>query len=110
MASITTNKKGRRTIQFFDAGRKRRSVFLGKCSKRQAEAVKVKIESLISSQITGQPLDDETARWVTNVGEKLADKLANAGLIAPRMSHRLAPFLDGYIQTALSEISRTDMP
>ena len=107
MASITTNKKGRRTIQFFDRDRKRRSVFLGKCSKRQAEAVKVRVECLVSSQITGQPLDDETARWVANIGAKLADKLAKAGLITPRVSHLLAPFLDSYIDGRIDLKPRT---
>ena len=44
MASINNEPNGRRTIQFVGADGKRRSIRLGKVSRRQAESVKVKVE------------------------------------------------------------------
>ena len=76
MASITREANGRRLIQFTDTDGKRRSIRLGKVSQRVAEAIKTKIENLITSNITGISLDDETSRWVATIKDDLADKLA----------------------------------
>lgn len=91
MASISASKNGRRTIQFVGSDGKRRSIRLGKCSKRHAESVKVKVESLVASKLTGHALDDETARWVRDLDQKLAVKLAATGLIPD--SYRPRPLL-----------------
>jgi len=40
MACIVKQKSGCRTIQFVGAGRRRKSIRLGKVSQRQAEAIK----------------------------------------------------------------------
>ena len=40
---------------------------------------------------------NETARWVGELSDKLADRLAAVGLIAPRGRATLQQFLDGYI-------------
>ena len=48
MASITREANGRRLIQFTDTDGKRRNIRLGKVSQRVAEAIKSKIESLIT--------------------------------------------------------------
>ena len=44
MASITNESGGRRTIQFVGSDGKRRSVRLGKVSKRTAEAINARME------------------------------------------------------------------
>lgn len=64
---------------------------------RDAERVKTFVEHLVNTQITKQPIDGETARWVANIGDVLAEKLAAAGLIKPRTSATLANFIDIYI-------------
>ena len=97
MASISKEKNGRRTIQFVGTDGKRRSIRLGKTSQRMAEAVKVRVEHLAAASVTGHALDSETARWVAELGDDLADKLAAVGLIPERESATLADFLQTYI-------------
>jgi len=97
MASITNEPNGRRTIQFVGADGKRRSIRLGKVSKRIAAAVKVKVEHLVTAVLTGHPVDDDTVRWVANLDDRLAEKLARVGLIAARPTMELGEFLNDYI-------------
>ena len=97
MASITRELSGRRVIQFVGADKKRRSVRLGKVSQKVAEAVKVRIEQLVSATITGHAMDDETARWIAGLDHTLRDRLAAVRLVPRREVATLAAFLDGYI-------------
>jgi integrase len=96
MASISKQPNGRRAIQFVGPDRKRRTIRLGKVSEKNAAAVKVRIEDLISAQITGHPPQDATARWVKDLDEKMADKLARVGLIPERENETLGDFLESY--------------
>jgi len=101
MASIGKDLGGRRRILFVAPDGKRKTIRLGKCSQRTAEAVKVKVEALVMAAITGSPLDDEVSRWVAGLDSGMADKLAAIGLIAARRRPgdglTLAGFLDSYI-------------
>lgn len=97
MASISNERNGRKTIQFVGPNRKRKSIRLGKCSKRHAEAVKVKVEQLVTSVLTGHSIDDETTRWVAGLNDTLADKLARVGLLPERIDRTLGAFLESYI-------------
>ena len=99
MASITREKNGRRTIQFVGADGRRRSIRLGRASQRDAEAVKVKVEALLASKVSGCPWDAETARWVAGRGDDLANRLATAGLIPRRANTTLGGFVDSYIDS-----------
>ncbi len=101
MASISREKNGRRTIQFVGPDRKRRSIRLGKVSRRVAEAVKVRVEHLAAAAITGHALDAETARWVAELDDELASKLTAVGLISKRESATLAGFLESYITSRI---------
>ena len=53
MASISRRSNGRREIQFTSANGKRPIIRLGKVSQRAAESIKVHIERLVTSAITG---------------------------------------------------------
>ena len=96
MASITTEPKGRKTIQFKGKDGKRRSIRLGKVSLRLAESVKVRVEQLNAAAITGHAMDAETARWLPTIEGELADKLASVGLIPLREVTTLDSFIQQY--------------
>lgn len=97
MASITSESNGRKTIQFISADHKRRSIRLGKISLNHAEAIKVHVERLVASSITGHALPNDTAAWLTDLSDVLVEKLAAVKLVAPRASMTLTGFLDAHI-------------
>jgi len=96
MASILKHPNGRRSIQFLDRDGKRHTIGLSKTSDRNAQAVRLRIEALVSASLSDGLPDDETARWVANLADKLADRLARAGLIPERARETLGAFLDAY--------------
>jgi integrase len=101
MASITKQKSGCRTIQFVGAGRRRKSIRLGKVSQRQAESFKFRVEQLIAAQRSGVPVDADTSAWLTKLDDTMVDRLAAVGLIPGRKKKgqaNLGSFLDGYMK------------
>lgn len=96
MASISRELNGRRTIQFVGGDGKRRSIRLGKVSKRLAETVQVKVEHLNAAQSTGGALDGETARWVADLDETLHARLAAVGLLEHRKAATIDSLLDAF--------------
>jgi len=102
MASLSNEKNGRRTIQFIDENSKRKSIRLGKVTRKNAESVKTRVEYLISSKITGQALDHETSMWLSQIDDGLRCKLHKVDLVTGPESMLLEPFLDSYFE------SRTD--
>ena len=99
MASISKQSNGRRTIQFVWSKYKRRSIRLGKVSQRHAEAIKHRVEQLNTARVTGHAIEPDTARWLAEIDDVLADKLSQAGLIPKRERAVLKEFLDSYIAT-----------
>ena len=99
MASITNESNGRKTIQFVARDGTRKSIRLGKVSRKAAAAFKLRVEHLVSVSISGHPLDDETSRWLANLSDAIVDRLAAVGLTAPRPNARLGDFLDKYMST-----------
>jgi len=65
--------------------------------------IKVHVEHLVSSLSTTHPIERPTAEWVAALEDRVAEKLAAVGLIPPRESSCLGPWLDKYIA------SRTDL-
>jgi integrase len=84
LASISSSPEGLRTLQFMAPGGKRKSIRLGKVSRRVAEEVRGRVEALAAAAIASVALDGETARWVAGIAPELHDKLAAVGLVAPR--------------------------
>jgi integrase len=109
MASISTDAAGRRRILFIDKNRTRKAVRLGKVSKRYAEEVRLRVESLNSALVHGCSVERDTAEWLRKIGDDLHAKIVQAGLAEPREEEqdankpRLADFLDRYI------VGRTDI-
>lgn len=96
MASIGKDRNGRKRILFVAEDGSRKTIRLGKSTLKQAEAFKVKLDALVAGRITSN-IDDETARWVTDLPEDFYGKLAAAGLLKPRANLNLGQFLKRYI-------------
>ncbi len=114
MASIARDKKGNRRILFFAPDGRRMTVRLGKVSQRDAEPVKLRIEHLLAGKLTGNPITTDTARWVAELDERLADKLARVGLLALRVvpaEAMVVAFIQKYIleRTDLKQGTRTNL-
>ena len=84
MATILNRGDGRRAIQFENLDGERKTLGLGKCPAKAADAIKVKLESLIACRIAQESLDSETARWVASLADSLHERLADFGLIEAR--------------------------
>lgn|SRR5262245_2658933 len=98
MASIATDSKGNRSIQFFDQYRKRKTLRLGSMPMRNVEEVKRRVESLVYARIANTAPNDDTARWLNGIDVSLAKKLAAVGLTGPRAeAGTLGDFTRGYI-------------
>lgn len=100
MASIANDPGGRRRILFVDPSGERKTIRLGKVSQRHAEGVKVRIELLLASKLTGQAIDLATAQWVSVLEPTMTDKLARVGLIVkkpPKTTMTLKAFIDEYV-------------
>jgi len=99
MASICKGPNGRKIVQFVDPDFKRKTLRLGKFSTKSAETVRARVEGIISAKLSNSSVDDDTARWLRDIPDGLAAKLAAVGLMAPRTTTTmtLKGFLDAYI-------------
>ncbi len=101
MASVSRNRKnGTRRILLVTPDGKRPAIRLGKMSQRDAEQICRHVEALLTAKTANQPLPQQTANWLADVGEVLYDRLAALGLVAKRNrpeAAKLKPFIDSYI-------------
>lgn len=81
MASLVNDPNGTRRIQFLSSDRKRKTIRLGKISRKDAESIRRHVEMILAAQLSGQPLPRETAVWLDAIGDLLAEKLEAVGLI-----------------------------
>ena len=102
MASVGKDRNGRKRILFVAEDGSRKTIRLGKASMKQALSFKVKFEALIAARITGS-MDDKTATWIVDLKDDIHEKLAAVGLVDPRKSKLLGPFLYDYL------LGRTDI-
>ncbi|MEZ6141074.1 MAG: site-specific integrase [Zavarzinella sp.] len=94
MATIGNDTNGRKRILFVAPDGSRKTIRLGKCDKKNAEAIVRHVENLLASKMSGQPVPRETAAWLANAGEQLKDRLARAELIEPVQTMTVADFLN----------------
>jgi integrase len=99
MASLSTDRSGRRRIQFASKDGTRKTIYLGSMPEKMARGVLVRVEQLVSSSVSGHPVDNTTSRWLAELDAKMLDKLAAVELIPQREMAKLAKFIDGYIGT-----------
>jgi len=103
MASIRKeNGRNGYRVSFYGLDKRKRSIWLGGFSKRQAETVKSHVEQLLSAKGAGVAPDVHTARWLGDISAELRGKLLKADLIEPSAEDRgpatLGPFLDEYVE------------
>ena len=83
MASVVNDPGGRRRILFVAPDGSRKTIRVGKCDRKTAEAVAGRVEALLAAKIGGQPVPRDTAVWLASIGPKLRDRLAAVGLVNP---------------------------
>jgi site-specific recombinase XerD len=96
MASVINDGKTKR-VQFTGADDKRQTIYLGGVSVRQANAVKEKVEKLVSASLTSHPPDEEVSRWIKGLEPKMSEKLVRVGLLKSTESVQLGAWLERYI-------------
>ena len=97
MASVSTDAAGNRRVLFTHPDGRRKAVYLGAVTRKQAEAVKLRVEALAAGVTARLAMDADTAAWVAGVGDDLAAKLHAVGLVPERRSQALGAFLDDYL-------------
>ncbi len=65
-------------------------------TQRLTESLKVRVELIVSAQLAGHSVDDDTSRWIANIDQVMSDKLSAVGLIAKRETATLQSFIDEY--------------
>jgi integrase len=96
MATVGRDGKGWR-ILFVAPDGARRTVRLGQVDRKTAESICRHVEALLAAKLSGQPVQQETAVWLGNVGDKLRERLARAGLTQNRPLVTLGAFIKEYI-------------
>jgi len=74
-----------------------RHITLGQVPKRYADALKVRVEDLVTASLVRHPPSDETARWLAGIDDRLYDKLVAVDLAAPRRGTTLEEQVERYI-------------
>ena len=89
MAGLTTHatgkKRGSHLITFMRGGEKKK-IYLGKIPQRAADRILGHVEILVAASIGGVAVASATSQWLTEIDDKLAQKLAKVGLIEPRVA------------------------
>ena len=84
-------------IWFKDKDGKRRSIRLGRVTRRDADALRVKIDALLSATLSGNSLDRETVIWLADLGSELYDKLLTVGLVPERKRMNISDLFEQFI-------------
>ena len=103
MASITKRPNGHKWIQLKDSRNKRQTIRLGKCTQKNAESIKLKIEEILACNLGNFPLSPATIEWLQGLENNLHEKLAKCGLLPARESRALGLFVSNYLS------GRTDL-
>lgn len=93
MASIANDPNGRRRLIFKAPDGRRRTIRLGKISKKAAGLIRSRVEAIVSARTACQPLDPDTTAWVASLPDDMHNKLADTGLFERRGVARLGSFL-----------------
>jgi integrase len=84
MASLRFETNGKREgyrLQFYGVDKRKKSIWLGELTKKQAESWQNQVEHLISSRASGSAMKAYTAAWLGELPERYLSKLVAAGLV-----------------------------
>ncbi|MBM3994439.1 MAG: site-specific integrase [Planctomycetes bacterium] len=100
MASTSRDPNGRKRILFTDGNGDGKVIRLGKMPVKDAEMVRTHVEALNAAKIAGNPIDNDTAKWLRKIGGELHAKLAALGLTDPRITGAatVAEYVASYAQ------------
>jgi len=104
MAGISTDARGNRKIQFIDRTKERKILRLGKIPMRAAQAILLRIESLLTANRFQVEPDPATVEWINGLQPAFAKRLAHLGLIAKRPEadeKELNAFIAEYISSRI---------
>lgn len=101
MASVINRPDGHRWVKFFNTNGNRETIKLGKVNSKTAMEVCRRVELLLEARISNTACDRQTAEWLTEIGDKLRNRLAYLGLIEKPANSSdgmtLGAFLRSYI-------------
>lgn len=84
MASIGNDPGGRRRILFeCPTSGKRKTLRLGQCDLKAAQSIRVHVEHLLTSKLTGTAPPQATAAWLSALSPTLRERLVAVGLTDP---------------------------
>ena len=104
MASVGTDQGGLRRILFYAPDGSRKTIRLGKCSKRDADSLRLKVEDLLACKIRKLPFDRELAIWTESIDPRLRKRFQLAGLLEQpdcpdiTKAKSVESFLDEYME------------
>jgi Integrase len=81
----------------FSLNDERKSIFIGKSNKKTAETICSRVETIDSCNKAGIQYPSDVAQWLGTISDDLHEKLATVGLVRPRESAQLKPFIDRYV-------------
>lgn len=84
MASVVRRPKGRYWISFVAHDGRKRTLRLGKCSRRDAEQIRSHVESIISANALGVAVGAQAAAWVDRTCGQFRQRLTRCGLADER--------------------------
>lgn len=101
MASFSKQPNGTYRIEFFLNG-KRKSIRPRLTNERQVEKLTKRIESLITAKATNEPVDVETAKWVSGISDVIHKKLVKVGLVKERIRFTVGEIINKMLESKAS--------
>ncbi|MEN0109113.1 MAG: site-specific integrase [Planctomycetota bacterium] len=96
MASLVRPKNKGASVQWYDRGGSRRTLYLGDVPKRWAEEFRRHVETLVEHAEFGTPLDRKATAWLAELDPKWRNKLAAKGLAEATQVRTLADLVADY--------------
>src|SRR5262245_7955180 len=106
MASLSRDPTGWRVL-FIGVDGRRKAVRLGEVPAKTARDFKTRIETLVSWQGMGQPIDNEMATWLSKLSEQHAKRMAKCGLAPARKRSTMSEFVTSYQEQRKTDIKDT---